>query len=240
LCEPFNRDTAHRQLLQITRSLFSAPFFHSSDINIKYKIIKSTLIIEKHITNLLPSDGAAYYYGKILTFDEANGYFHSLFRNSSWKNDEIVVFGKHIVTKRKTAWYGNSNYVYIYSNTEKKALPWTHELVNLKQIVEKHSNTEFNSCLLNLYNDGNEGIGWHSDDEKSIEDSSCIASVSLGAERKFSFRHKQSNETISVYLEHGSLLLMKDATQKNWKHCLPKSRKISLPRINLTFRIMVT
>lgn len=110
----------------------------------------------------------------------------------------------------------------------------------LKQIVENISNTKFNSCLLNLYDDGNEGMGWHSDDEKSIEDSSSIASVSLGAERKFSFKHKQSHKTISILLEHGSLLLMKGATQKKWLHSLPKSSKITLPRINLTFRIMVT
>jgi alkylated DNA repair dioxygenase AlkB len=175
-----------------------------------------------------------------LPFDQANEYFDSLLQNIPWKNDEVVVFGKRIVTKRKTAWYGDSNYVYIYSNTIKQALPWTRELVNLKQIVENLSNTKFNSCLLNLYHDGNEGMGWHSDDEQSIEDNSTIASVSLGAERKFSFKHKQSNKTISVLLEHGSLLLMKDATQKNWLHSLPKSSKITLPRINLTFRRMVT
>jgi len=93
---------------------------------------------------------------------------------------------------------------------------------------------------LNLYHDGNEGMEWHSDDEESIEDNSPIASVSFGAERKFSLKHKQSNETISVLLEHGSLLLMKDATQKNWLHSLPKSRKITRPRMNLTFRRMVT
>ena len=149
-----------------------------------------------------------------MNFHEANGYLHSLLQNISWKNDEVAIFGKHIVTKRKTAWYGDSNYVNIYSNTEKKALPWTKELVSLKQIVENLSNTKYNSCLLNLYNDGNEGIGWHSDDEKSIKDNSCIASVSLGADRKFSFKHKQSNKTISVLLEHGSLLFMKGATQK--------------------------
>ena len=175
-----------------------------------------------------------------MSFDQANEYFDSLLQNIPWKNDEVVVFGKRIVTKRKTAWYGDSNYVYIYSNTIKQALPWTRELVNLKQIVENLSNTKFNSCLLNLYHNGNEGMGWHSDDEKSIEDNSTIASVSLGAERKFSFKHKQSNKTISVLLEHGSLLLMKDATQKNWLHSLPKSSKITLPRINLTFRRMVT
>ena len=175
-----------------------------------------------------------------MPFDQANEYFDSLLQNIPWKNDEVVVFGKRIVTKRKTAWYGDSNYVYIYSNTIKQALPWTSEFVNLKQIVENLSNTKFNSCLLNLYHDGNEGMGWHSDDEKSIEDNSTIASVSLGAERKFCFKHKQSNKTISVLLEHGSLLLMKDAAQKNWLHSLPKSSKITLPRINLTFRRMVT
>ena len=174
-----------------------------------------------------------------MPLDQANEYFDSLLQNIPWKNDEVVVFGKRIVTKRKTAWYGDSNYVYIYSNTIKQALPWTRELVSLKQIIENVSNTKFNSCLLNLYHDGNEGMGWHSDDEQSIEDNSTIASVSLGAERKFSFKHKQSNKTISVLLEHGSLLLMKDATQKNWLHSLPKSSKITLPRINLTFRRMV-
>ena len=175
-----------------------------------------------------------------MTFDDANGYFQSLLQDIPWKNDEVIVLGKHIVTKRKTAWYGDSNYVYIYSNTIKQALPWTRKLLKLKQIVENISNSKFNSCLLNLYHDGNEGIGWHSDDEKSIEDNSSIASVSLGIDRTFSFKHKQSNKTISVLLEHGSLLLMKGESQKNWLHCLPKSRKITLPRINLTFRRMVT
>ena len=187
----------------------------------------------------MDSDGVAYYYGKILTFDEADGYFHSLLQDIPWKNDEVVIFGKQIATKRKVAWYGDSNYLYIYSNSVKQALPWTRELVNLKQIVEKLSNTLFNSCLLNLYHDGNVGMGWHSDDEESIEGNSAIASVSFGAERRFSFKHKQTKETISVLLENGSLLLMEDATQKNWLHGLPKSTKITLPRINLTFRTMV-
>lgn len=188
----------------------------------------------------MDSDGVAYYYGKILTNDEADGYFHSLLQDIPWKNDEVVIFGKQIATKRKVAWYGDSNYLYIYSNSVKQALPWTRELVNLKQIVEKLSNTLFNSCLLNLYHDGNEGMGWHSDDEKSIEEYSTIASVSFGAERKFSFKHKRNNKIISVILEPGSLLIMKEGTQKNWLHSLPKSNKIILPRINLTFRRMVT
>jgi alkylated DNA repair dioxygenase AlkB len=185
-------------------------------------------------------DDIAHYYGKIFTFYQANRYFHSILQNIPWKNDELVVFGKRIVTKRKTAWYGDSNYEYIYSNTIKQALPWTRELASVKQIVENVSKTKFNSCLLNLYHDGNEGMGWHSDDEKSIEDNSSIASVSFGAERKFSFKHKQSKKIISIVLEHGSLLLMKDATQKNWLHSLSKSKKITQPRINLTFRRMIT
>lgn len=192
------------------------------------------------MTNLLGIEGVAYYYGKILTFDEANRFFHSLLQNIPWKNDEAVVFGKHIVTKRKTAWYGDSNYLYIYSNSAKQALPWTRELMNIRQIIENVSNTKFNSCLLNLYHNGNEALGWHSDDEKSIQENSTIASVSFGAERKFSFKHKQSKKTISLLLEHGSLLLMKEGTQKNWLHSLPKSKKIIQPRINLTFRNMVT
>lgn len=184
--------------------------------------------------------GIAHYYGKILSLNQANRFFHSLLQNIPWKNDEVVVFGKHIVTKRKTAWYGDSNYEYIYSNKIKQSLPWTRELVNLKQIVEDVSNIKFNSCLLNLYHDGNVGMGWHSDDEKSIEDNSPIASVSFGAERKFLFKHKQSKKIISILLEHGSLLLMNDATQKNWLHSLPKSQNITQPRINLTFRRMNT
>ncbi|MDQ6667858.1 MAG: alpha-ketoglutarate-dependent dioxygenase AlkB, partial [Thermoproteota archaeon] len=99
--------------------------------------------------------------------------------------------------------------------------------------------TKFNSCLLNLYHNGDEGIAWHSDDEKPLGENSIIASLSFGAERKFSFKHKQTKQTISVVLEHGSLLIMKDATQTNWVHSLPKSKKITRPRINLTFRTIV-
>ncbi|MGC1927444.1 MAG: alpha-ketoglutarate-dependent dioxygenase AlkB [Candidatus Nitrosopolaris sp.] len=105
-------------------------------------------------------------------------------------------------------------------------------------MVEKLTETKFNSCLLNLYHNGSEGIAWHSDDEKSLEKNSTIASLSLGAERKFSFKHKQTKQTISLVLEHGSLLIMEDATQTYWLHSLPKSKKITGPRINLTFRTM--
>jgi alkylated DNA repair dioxygenase AlkB len=195
-----------------------------------------SLFNEDRLSNILPKDGTVNFYGKILTSKEANQYFDLLMQNILWENDEVIIFGKHIVTKRKAAWYGDSDYLYTYSNTTKQALAWTKELSELKQIVEELSGTKFNSCLLNLYHNGNEGMGWHSDDEKSLGKNNTIASLSLGAERKFSFKHKQTKQIVSLVLEHGSLLIMKDATQRNWLHSLPKSKNITLPRINLTFR----
>ncbi len=186
--------------------------------------------------NLLPRDGIVNYFGIILTHQEANHYFDLLMNTIPWKNDEAIILGKHIITKRKVAWYGNAEYLYTYSNFTKQALPWTKELFELKKIVEEKAGTNFNSCLLNLYHTGDEGMAWHSDDEKSLGKNSVIASLSFGAERKFCFRHKQTKEIISLLLENGSLLIMKDATQANWQHRLPPTKKINKPRINLTFR----
>ena len=197
------------------------------------------LFDQDRLSNLLHKDGTVNYYRNVLTHNEANRYFDLLLQNILWRNDEAVIFGKHIVTKRKVAWYGDSDYLYTYSNTTKQALVWTKELSDLKQRVEDVTGTKFNSCLLNLYHDGDEGIAWHSDDEKPLGENSIIASLSFGAERKFSFKHKHTKQTISVVLEHGSLLIMKDATQTNWLHSLPKSKKITRPRINLTFRTIV-
>jgi alkylated DNA repair dioxygenase AlkB len=118
----------------------------------------------------------------------------------------------------------------------KQALAWTKELYELKQMVEEFAGTTFNSCLLNLYHNGDEGMGWHSDDEESIGKNNTIASLSLGAERKFLFKHKQTKQIVSLVLEHGSLLIMKDVTQANWLHSLAKSKNVTQPRINLTFR----
>jgi alkylated DNA repair dioxygenase AlkB len=197
------------------------------------------LINQNRMSNLLPKDGTVTYYGKVLLSREANQYLDLLMHNILWKNDEVVIFGKHITTKRQAAWYGNSKLLYTYSNMTKQALPWTKELCELKQIVEELAETTFNSCLLNLYHNGEEGMGWHSDDEESLGKNNTIASLSLGAERKFLFRHKQSKQIVSLLLEHGSLLIMKDATQRNWLHSLPKSKNIVQPRINLTFRTIV-
>jgi alkylated DNA repair dioxygenase AlkB len=198
-----------------------------------------SLFEEDRVSNLLPKDGMVNYYGKVLASKEADQYFNSLTQNILWENDEVIIFGKHIVTKRKVAWYGDSDCSYTYSNTTKQALAWTKELSHLKQIVEELAETKFNSCLLNLYHNGNEGMGWHSDDEKLLGKNNTIASLSFGAERNFSFKHKHTKQIVSLVLEHGSLLIMKDATQTNWLHSLPKSKSVTQPRINLTFRTIV-
>jgi len=191
------------------------------------------------IANLLPEDGTVIYYGKILSWQEARNYFEKLMETIEWRNDEAVIFGKHFITKRKVAWYGNSDYSYTYSNTTKQALPWTKELLELKKLVEETSGRSYNSCLLNLYHTGDEGMAWHSDDEKALGKNTSIASLSLGAERKFAFKHKVTKQVVSLVLESGSLLMMEDETQSNWLHRLPKTTKVTTPRVNLTFRTMI-
>jgi alkylated DNA repair dioxygenase AlkB len=194
---------------------------------------------DERIINLLDRDGIVNYYGMIMTSFDANRYFELLLNNILWKNDKTIVFGKAIVTKRKVAWYGDSDYSYTYSNSTKQALAWTKELLGLKHMIENVTGSNFNSCLLNLYHNGNEGIAWHSDDEESLGRNNNIASLSLGAERKFLFKHKLTKQIVSILLEHGSLLIMKGSTQTNWLHSLPKSKRILQPRINLTFRSIV-
>lgn len=191
------------------------------------------------VINLLPFDGAADYYGKVLTAAEARHYLGAMLRHVEWRNDEAVIFGRHIITKRKVAWYGDQSYSYAYSGKVRDALPWTVELLELKGRVEQLVGKTFNSCLLNLYHNGDEGMAWHSDDEKTLEPDGAIASLSFGAERKFSFRHRGTRETVSIQLEAGSLLVMRGITQAYWMHALPKTKKVTLPRVNLTFRTMV-
>ena len=188
------------------------------------------------LTNLLPKDGIVVYYKNILTSQEANHYFDYLLNTIEWKNDQAFIYGKLIITKRKVAWYGDTDFEYTYSKTTKRALPWTKELVELKQMIEDKTGEKFNSCLLNLYHNGDEGMAWHSDAEKELKKNGAIGSLSLGAERKFTFKHKETKETISLILENGSLLVMKGTTQSSWLHRLPPTKLISTPRINLTFR----
>ncbi|TGM46759.1 alpha-ketoglutarate-dependent dioxygenase AlkB [Leptospira biflexa] len=187
-------------------------------------------------SNLLPFDGTLVYIPEFLNGKKSLEYFESFLTTILWKQDEAILYGKHITTKRSVAWYADKGFSYRYSGTTKTALPWSKDLFNLKDEVERETNETFNSCLLNLYHDGSEGMAWHRDDETSLQKHSTIASVSLGAERIFRFKHKKKNTVVELPLEPGSLLLMKGEIQEHWLHSLPKALKVKRPRVNLTFR----
>ena len=190
-------------------------------------------------TNLLPYDGVVHYHGLVLSKAQADHYYASLMNTIVWEHDSAIIFGKTMHTKRKVAWYAEQAFSYTYSNVTKIALPWTQDLLQLKTIAEQASGERYNSCLLNLYHDGSEGMAWHSDGEKDLKKYGAIASLSFGAERKFAFKHKHTKETVSKVLQHGSLLIMKEATQNHWLHRLPPTKRIHTPRVNLTFRSIV-
>lgn len=191
---------------------------------------------DKPNQNLLPYDGFVAYHGQVYSANEANSLEKKLGRTLNWQNDQAIIYGKLVTTKRKVAWYGDQPYDYKYSNITKKAIFWTPELLEIKLHIEQLTNESFNSCLANLYHDGTEGMAYHSDGEKDLKKHGAIASVSFGAERFFHFKHKETKEKIAIFLQHGSLLIMKDQTQDHWLHRLPPSTKIKKPRINLTFR----
>ena len=164
-----------------------------------------------------------------------------LIRNIDWNFDQIHIFGKKRVLKRRIAWYGDEDKIYKYSGTIKVPLKWNKTLYLIKNIIENHINYSFNSVLLNEYGSGQEGMGWHSDDEKELGTDPIIASLSFGANRDFIFKHKtdRSIENVKLHLKSGSLLLMLGSTQHYWKHSLPKRLKVKEPRINLTFRNII-
>jgi len=196
-------------------------------------------LFDQENQNLLPKDGIVQYYGVLFSPQDSNYFFDKLYYGIEWRNDEAIIFGKRIITKRKVAWYADEEFEYTYSKITKTALQWTEELLNLKTVVEAKTGERFNSCLLNLYHDGSEGMAWHSDGEKDLKKNGAIGSLSFGAVRKFSFKHKQTKETVSLNLEHGSLLVMAGTTQSHWLHRLPPTQLAKRPRINLTFRTIV-
>lgn len=190
--------------------------------------------------NLLPKDGVAIYYGVVFNEKEANQMCKELLDTIPWKQDEVVLFGKKIITKRKVAWYADADITYTYAGVKKSGLQWTKTLDGIKQKVEAITGASYNACLLNLYHEGEEGMGWHRDNEKEIVTESSIASISLGAARKFAFKHATTRECLQIELANGSLLNMKGSIQQHWYHSLPKTKRIKQIRINLTFRLMHT
>ena len=189
--------------------------------------------------NLLPIDGSAQYYPEFISEEVSLSLIDQLKKSLRWDADQLIMFGKLVTTRRKVAWVGDPECTYTYSGVKRNPQAWTPELLSMKTRLEKLTQSEFNSCLLNFYHDGADGMGWHSDDEKELDAKSPIASLSLGSTRKFTFRHKINKSTISIFLEDGSALIMNAPTQQFWQHALLKTKTIHTPRINLTFRKII-
>lgn len=193
-----------------------------------------------HKENILPCDGVIKDFGLILNSEQSEKYLQYFLQHLAWQNDEVHLHGKHFKTDRKIAWYGDEHFQYHYSGTLKEALVWNEGLFRLKQHIEQLVGHSFNSCLANLYENGTQGMGWHSDNELALSpktgEETVIASLSFGATRKFSFKHKFKDNKVDMLLQSGQLIVMRGQTQKYWKHALMKSTKILEPRINLTFR----
>ncbi|MEY4495723.1 MAG: hypothetical protein RL744_787 [Pseudomonadota bacterium] len=185
---------------------------------------------------LLDKDGRAEYFHHFYDVDESDHLYQCLLSSLLWEADEIRMFGNLVRTARKVVWVGDPECAYTYSGIQKIPQGWTQELLQIKHKLEQLTGHTYNSCLLNLYHSGAEGMGWHSDDERELDSATPIASVSLGARRKFAFRHKQDKTTSSLFLEHGSLLIMHPPIQEHWLHSLLKTTTVTSPRINLTFR----
>ena len=180
------------------------------------------------------------YYSEFLSKKVANEFLKSMLNWSYWRHDKIKLFGKEIYQPRLTALFGESGKFYKYSGLEMKPLPFPKEIAELKNEIEEFTYKKFNIVLANLYRDGEDSMGWHSDDEKELGTKPAIASVSFGAERIFHLKHKTHKSLKhKIRLQHGSLLIMKGSTQEFWKHQLPKTKKKIAPRINLTFREIV-
>jgi alkylated DNA repair dioxygenase AlkB len=186
--------------------------------------------------NLLPKEGCVHYFHKI--FDEASSdkLFVSLLNTLTWEHDQLLMFGRRVTTQRKVAWVADGDHSYTYSGATKIPQIWTPELLLIKKQAEALANWKFNSCLLNLYHNGSEGMGWHSDDEPELDQDAPLVSISFGGVRKFGFRNKLDKTSISFSLDHGSALVMYSPTQEYWKHSLLKTKQPVGPRINLTFR----
>jgi alkylated DNA repair dioxygenase AlkB len=201
--------------------------------------MQSSLFKSKHsdcALNVLPKDGCAEYLPGVLFEQQSADLMNQLQISLLWEPDQLIMFGKKVTTRRKIAWVGGAQCAYTYSGVKKIPQAWTSELLAIKAQLEELAQSEFNSCLLNFYHDGDDGMGWHCDDEIELDPSSPIASLSLGARRKFAFRHKEDKTTIPLYLENGSVLMMHSPTQQFWRHALLKTKTVSTPRINLTFR----
>ena len=187
-------------------------------------------------TNLLPFDGELYLIKQFYRSSASSFLFEQLKANLAWQEETIFIYGRWLKVPRLVCWYGNSDACYRYSGVNHQPLPWTKELLAIKENVEQQCHSAFNSVLANLYRDGSDAMGYHADNEKQLGANPVIASLSLGDQRLFALRHKKSKQKIDIILAHGDLLVMAGTMQHHWLHSLPKTKKLKTTRINLTFR----
>jgi alkylated DNA repair dioxygenase AlkB len=201
---------------------------------------QQSLFTEDTIQFDLP-DAELHYRPQFFPKPTADRLLQELMEKIEWTQNKIRFYGKESLVPRLEAWYGDHGKSYAYSGIQMKPKPWTKELVEIKEAIEKEASVPFNSVLINYYRDGKDRVAWHSDDEKELGQNPIIGSVSLGAERKFKLRHKKykgNGLKTEIMLQHGSFLLMKGPTQHHWMHEIPRTAKPIGPRINLTFRII--
>ena len=193
--------------------------------------------------NLLPYDGKVNDLGVII--DDATALYNTLLNELPWQPDIVTLFGKTHITTRKIVWMGDTDADYQYSGHVRQTVPWSDIVFHVKQKIEQALaeigvTTNFNTCLLNYYPSGADGMGYHADDEKELGQHPVIASLSLGATRKFVFKHKKTQDKVELYLESGQLVVMHGDTQTFWKHTITKTKTVDAGRISLTFRHMLT
>ena len=189
---------------------------------------------------LLNDEGSALLSPGFIPPDEADRMLATLTAEIPWEATTLVMFGSEVAEPRLSAWIADEGVRYGYSGRMRTTHRWTPALDDLRWRLESHTGSRFNGVLANLYRDGRDHMGWHADDEPSLGPAPTIASISLGAERRFQLRHRTSGEIVSCDLPHGSLLVMSGDSQRSWTHRLPRATRVAEPRVNLTFRFVVT
>ncbi|GDX34072.1 alkylated DNA repair protein [Actinomycetes bacterium] len=190
-------------------------------------------------SQLLPFDGTATLYENFLDSQFATQAFNQIRDESDWEQPEITIFGNTVLEPRLSTWHNELGQGYKYSGVMRRAQPFSKMLGEIRDRCVEVTDTRFNSALVNFYRNGQDGMGWHSDDEACNGPEPTIASVSLGATRRFDMRHRKTGETIKIQLESGSLLVMAGKSQQFWVHQIAKTKRVQEPRINLTFRRVI-
>jgi alkylated DNA repair dioxygenase AlkB len=202
---------------------------------------QSNLFTENLTVKKLPIENADIkYYPNFFEKNTGNLLYEKLYKQVKWQQDYITLYGKTYPIPRLTAWYGDEGKIYTYSNITMYPHPWNETLLSIKNKLKIFTQVNFNSVLINLYRNGQDSMGWHSDDEIELGQNPVIASVNFGETRRFLLKPRDKNNPgkYEVNLSHGSLLLMAGETQKHWLHQIPKTSKKINPRINLTFRFI--